>query len=358
MVQQKSRNRASVTLKDVAAALGVSRTTVSNAYNRPDQLSDDLRDKVIRKAKAMGYMGPNPVARQLRTGRTATIGLVFSDGLTFAFEDPAAIAFLQGVAAVCERNGTGLTIVPAEQESAAEIMVRQAAVDGYIVYCLPRTSPIFSRVLDTGLPVVLADYGDFPGIATVGIDDRAACREATQHLLDLGHRRFGVITLEFSADGYTGPVGMERRAGAAFDTAEARLRGYEDALSRAGIALTSDDVEERPANSEAAGYDAARVLLSHTPRPTALLCMSDRQAVGAIHAADNLGLKVPDDVSIVGFDDVPIAAHVRPSLTTVHQPLAEKGQVAADLLLAGARPESRRLLPTRLVVRETTAPPA
>ena len=124
------------TLADVANRLGVSRTTVSNAYNRPDQLSPALRERVLSAAAELGYGGPDPVARSLRRGKAGSLGLVFDHRLRYIFDDPAAVLFLSGVAAGCEEQGTGLALVPQLPEGAAEV-VRSALVDGYVMFCTP-----------------------------------------------------------------------------------------------------------------------------------------------------------------------------------------------------------------------------
>lgn len=358
-MSETSRNPAkpAPTLNDVAAALGVSRTTVSNAFNRPDQLSTDLRHKVMEAAKALGYPGPNPMARMLRTGRAEAIGFVFEDSLSYAFEDPTAIAFLQGVAKVCEKAGHSILVTPASNPDSARATIRAAAVDGFIIYCLSRDHPIVDAVLERRLPVVAVDLGTIPGVPSVGIDDRAAAAIAARHLLELGHRRFGIIGLELQNDGYVGPVTEERRANVAFPICLERILGYEDSLEAAGLPAGSWAIEECCGNQEQSGVDAALKLLSAPDRPTALLAMSDRLAIGAMKAARLLGLNVPEDLSIIGFDDIPMASRIDPGLTTIRQPLVEKAAEAARMLLDTETAPESLVLPTELVVRGTTARP-
>lgn len=346
---------APLTLDDIATAIGVSRTTVSNAFNRPDQLSHALREKVLGAAREMGYPGPNPLARNLRTGRAGAIGLVFSEVLTYAFSDPTTVAFLQGVARVCEPAEAALLILPATDPVAAQKTVRQAAVDGFLVYCMPKDSPVAMAVLDRRLPVVAVDHPALEGVPGVGIDDREAARVAAAHLVDLGHRYFACISMEVQDDRYVGPLTQARQADAAFHTSIDRLAGYEDALRAGGIDPSQMETQERPGNSEDGGFDAACLFLSKRPRPTAILAMSDRLAIGALRAAEHMGLLVPDDVSVIGFDDIPDAAHARPPLTTIRQPLIDKGAVAVEMLLAGAKGPSR-LLETELIRRGSTGP--
>jgi DNA-binding LacI/PurR family transcriptional regulator len=352
-----SRRGASPTLLDVARAAGVSRTTVSNAFNRPDQLSAELRERVLATAKKLGYAGPNPMARMLRTGRAGTIGVVFSDRLTYAVTDPAAVAFLQGIAATCEQEDAALLILSAIDEDAARRVVRQAAVDGFIIYCLATETGVINAMLERGQPVVAVDEPGFVDGPGVGIADRAGARQAAAHLVGLGHRRIAIISMETRPDGYVGPLDATRRAGSVYAVTDERLAGYEEELRAAGLDPATLRIEEAPCNSPRAARDAALALLADRPRPTAILAMGDVFALAAIDAASALGLRVPKDLSVVGFDDIPIASQVAPPLTTVRQPLVEKGRIAAELLFGRRRAEAPVVLPTELVVRGTTAPP-
>ena len=350
--------RPSPTLLDVARAAKVSRTTASNAFNRPDQLSAALRTKVLEVARALGYAGPNPMARMLRTGRAGAIGVVFSDRLTYAVTDPAAVPFLQGIAEICEQEDAALLILSAIDEDAARRVVRQAAVDGFIIYCLATETGVINAMLERGQPVVAVDEPGFVDGPGVGIADRAGARQAAEHLLGLGHRRIAIVSMETRPDGYVGPLDAARRAASVYAVTDDRLAGYEDGLSAVGLELAALRIEERPCNDARAARAAALTLLAECPRPTAILAMSDVFALAAIDAAAELGLRVPDHLSVVGFDDIPTASRVNPPLTTVHQPLVEKGRIAAELLFGRREAAGPIVLPTRLVVRGSTAPPA
>lgn len=341
------------TLLDVARAAGVSRTTVSNAFNRPDQLSAELRARVLEVARELGYTGPHPAARVLRTGRTGTIGLLFYDTLAYAFSDQAAIEFLRGVAEVCGREHAGLLILPAEEPGVLAQKVREVMVDGFIVYCLPEDSPVIEALLARGLPMVGVENPSFGVGRQILIDDRGGALAAGQHVLGLGHRHVGVVSLAMAPDGYRGPVDAARRAAARYRDTAMRCDGYLEALAAAGLQPVG--VEEEPENDAEAGAAAARRLLAQRPRPTAILTMSDVLALGVLHAASEAGLEVPGELSVVGFDDVPMAAALRPPLTTVRQPLQEKGRLAAWRLFEGAE-RGTDMLPTELVVRGSTGP--
>lgn len=181
------------TLKDVAAALGVSPATVSNAYNRPDQLSPALRERILIAARELGYLGPDPLARNLRRGQAGAIGVVYADRLSYAFADPAAALFLQGVASATEQAGLSLLLLPTPDSPDT---VTSAAVDGFVIYCLPEGSSSLQAALSRGVPCVLVDQLVSYGQPAVYIDDEGGAHQAAQHLLDLGHRTFGILSLE------------------------------------------------------------------------------------------------------------------------------------------------------------------
>jgi DNA-binding LacI/PurR family transcriptional regulator len=345
------------TLLDVARAAGVSRTTVSNAFNRPDQLSAELRERILATARELGYAGPNPMARMLRTGRAGAIGVVFSERLPYNVTDPASVALLEGIAQVCDQEDAALLILSAVDEEAARRVVSRAAVDGFIIYCLTTETRVINAILERGGPVVAVDEPGFADAPGVGSADRAGTRRAAEHLLGLGHRRIAILAMETRPDGYAGPLDAARRAGSVYAVTDERLAGYEDALAAAGVDLAALRVEERPWIRPRSARDATLALLAERPRPTAILAMSDVFALAAIDAAKELGLRVPDDLSVVGFDDIPIASQVSPPLTTVRQPLVDKGRIAAELLFGRRQAEAPIVLPTELVIRGTTAPP-
>ncbi|KJH73057.1 LacI family DNA-binding transcriptional regulator [Aliterella atlantica] len=349
------RNNAlkSVTLLEIAKALGISRTTVSNAFNRPDQLSCELRDKILAKAKEIGYAGPNPTARMLRTKQAGAIGVVFGESLPYAFSDPVAIAFLQGIASVCEPAKVSLLIIPMAMSKTALNTIQQAVVDGFIVYSTPNTDEATAHVLARNLPTVAVDRPDLHNVSSVSINDRQAAYIAAAHLINCNHKRLGIIAMEMRFDGYEGTVNAQRIKTATFPHLLARLQGYQDAIREAGINPDVIPIEER-LNREDGGFTAALALLNRTPRPTGILAMSDRLAIGALRAAETLGLDVPTDLSIVGFDDIPLATQIRPRLTTIRQPLVEKGAIAARFLLENVGQTICQILPTELAIRESS----
>ena len=360
-------DRRRVTLKDVAEAVGVAPSTVSNAYNRPDQLSAALRRRILDTAARMGYAGPDPRARSLRRGTSAAIGLVYPSRLSYAFTDPMAALFVQGVAEKVERFGYGLLLVGGPANDPVEgtpqaAPVTRALVDGFVLNAFADDDPLFRTALARGLPTVVVDDPSATELPCVALDDAAAAASAARHLLELGHRTFGVLSLELTLDAVGGIIGPERRTRARYRASRERLAGYAKALGDAGLVWERDaTVFESVDNTVAEGARGARLLWESRPRPTALLAMSDQLAFGALAFAAEAGLRVPDDLSIVGFDDVPSAARSTPALTTVHQPAVRKGWEAGKLLLEaldGAEVRDCVWLPTHLVVRASTGRPA
>jgi len=349
------------TLTTLARELGVSPSTVFNAFNRPDQLSPALRERVLAAARAAGFGGPDPVARSLRRGSAGAIGLLFTESLPYAFTDPAAVLTLQGVATAGAEARVGLLLLPTFSSVAEDQRtLSNALVDGLVIHSMYEDARVASARA-RGLPLVVCDQPQMPGVPFVGIDDRTAARRVAEHVAGLGHRRIGIVLFELSPDTREGPADLARQATAVYETTSKRLAGYRDALEAAGLAWPEVPVHETPRNDPEFGRRAAHALLDGTPRPTALLCASDVLALGARQAARERGLGVPGELSIAGFDDIPEAARAEPALTTIRQPHVEKGARTARRLLAlvgGADVDSTpELLPTELVVRGSTGPP-
>ena len=354
---------ARVTLQTIADRLGVSRATVSYAFSRPDQLSDGLRQRIMEVADELGYAGPNPTARSLRLGRAGALGLLFSETLAYAFADPYAIGFFQGLATAAEDAGVGLLILPLPHGDRRTETVRDAVVDAFCVVSLPDGHPALAEVLGRKLPVVVVDEPYVRGHPFVGIDEPAAGAEAARHVLGLGHRRIGVAMVGLHDDGYTGWADVTRQRSAAFEAMRARRSGYQAACEDAGVTWAEVPFYELARNSREAGRKAGHALLGRDPRPTAILTNTDVLALGILDAAADLGLDVPRELSVVGFSD---SAAEEAGLTTIRQPQQEMGEAVGHLLLAGAghgtppplAEDGRLLFAHQLVVRGSTAPPA
>jgi DNA-binding LacI/PurR family transcriptional regulator len=352
------------TLQTVADAVGVSRSTVSNAYGRPDQLSPELRQRIMETASQLGYAGPNPTARSLRRGRAGAIGILFTATLSHAFHDPFAVQFLQGLAQAAERHRVGLLLLPlSEDRDRAARAVREAVVDGFCVYCVPDWHEALDAIRSRGLPVVAANEPPSPPHATgepdamfVGIDERASAYAAAAHVARLGHRRVGVVTIDLTPDCRTEVVRLGGPDEVGSHISRERLRGVADAFAEVGVGWDEITVVNAATNSRDQGAAAAGYALDRADRCTAILTYSDVLALGVLDALAVRGLRAGLDVSVTGFDDVPEAAAA--GLTTIRQPAVDKGERVGELLLdPPADPADRRvLLPTHLVVRSTTGP--
>jgi DNA-binding LacI/PurR family transcriptional regulator len=342
-----------VRLRDVAERAGVSVGSASQAFGRPELVSDEVRDRVLAAADELGYPGPDPAARRLRTGRAGALGLIFAERLGYQFTDPAAPAFLRGVAVGIEDEPLGLLLIPdSRRREEAARTVREAAVDGFIIYSSPQNDPRVEAALARRLPIVTVDQPRGAQTPFVGIDDRAAARSAAEYLRELGHERVGVLSFVTTLD---------PRASLALDLSVERLLGYEEGL---GTAWDPSLVRTCRPNAPDPAREATLDLLRLAEPPTAILAMSDIFAIGALQGAAEAGVAVPEQLSVVGFDDSPIAQQASPPLTTVSQPQEEKGRLAARYLLEeverGSAAFSRSrdtILPTELVVRGSTAPP-
>lgn len=346
-----------VTLKTVAAAAGVSVSTVSNAYNRPDQLSAEVRQRVLETAKRLAYPGPDPAARSLRNRRAGAIGLLFTEQLSYAFSDPYSVGMLAGLAEVAEQHRSSLLLIPlehfdpADPQAAAGAVetMRQAVVDGVVAYCVDPDHPARQVALDRGLLLVSTVDLDDPRQGYVLIDEEVSAGRVGRHLADLGHRRVGVVVDS------AGPVGAARLVGAddeadLYADARLRLNGLRRALGE-DATVTAVSAGH---NSETAGHAAAELLLDRQDRPTAIVAVSDVLALGVLQALRPRRLSVGHDISVAGFDDIPAAETA--ALTTVRQPIAEKGRLLARMLLDSAFTERRVVLETELVVRASTGP--
>jgi DNA-binding LacI/PurR family transcriptional regulator len=350
---EAARGLERVRLRDVAAHAGVSIGSASQALSRPELVSDEMRERVHAAAEALGYGGPDPAARCLRLGRYGAIGVIFAERLRYQFTDPAAPLFLIGLATGMEDADLGMLLIPdsrARAETAGT--VRGAAVDGFVVYSTVRNDPRVEAALSRRLPVVTVDQPRDAPTPFVGIDERAAARSAAEYLRGLGHERVAVLSFV---------SGLDAEGALTLDLSVGRLAGYEEGLGRAWDERLVRTC--RPNATEPARL-ATLELLRAEPRPTAILAMSDVLALGALQAAAELGVAVPEQLSVVGFDDSPAAVLASPGLTTVAQPHQEKGRLAAEWLLEAiggkTSPEGssrRAILPTELVVRGSTAPP-
>lgn len=349
MAKPSRRRRGVTTIEDVARAAGVSAMTVSRVINRGKNVRESTRAAVLEAIERLNY-SPNTAARSLAAGQATHIGLLYAN------PSAAYLAqFLIGALHAARSAGVHLVIESCESEDAdeqAEVTRRFATSDVEGVVLPPPLSesqPIIAELDAMGIPVVTVAKGSpREDDLNVRIDDHAAAMEMTRHLLDLGHRKIGFIK------GHPNHIASHDR-----------FRGFCDALSEAGI-----DAEEAAAEqgyfSYRSGLSAGERLLARADRPTAIFACNDDMAAASISVAHRMGLVVPEDVSIVGFDDTALATSVWPELTTVKQPIAAMAEAALELLIADLRSRAggsprkftERVLSHAMIIRESSGPPA
>jgi DNA-binding LacI/PurR family transcriptional regulator len=332
-----------VTITDVAAHAGVGAGTVSRVLNDSPRVSAATRARVLAAIDALEYR-PNPLARALSRGRAHTMGVVVP-----FFTHPSAVERLRGV--VDELRGSRYDVVlfnvesPLHRDEHFSNLLHRDRADGLLVLSMPPPPAALGRLRASGVPIVLVD-ARAEGLPCVVTDDVDGGRIATRHLVSLGHER-----VAFIGDSPTNAFGFESSA--------CREQGYRRTLADAGIKFDRRFVRHG-AHERPPARRLAEQLLALRDRPTAIFAASDVQATGVLEAARAAGLRVPQDLSVVGFDDIEISGYT--GLTTVRQPLHESGRLGASLLLAALQDDQppapvEHVLPLELVVRSTTAPP-
>ena len=326
------------TIRDVARHAGVSVATVSRVLNDVPVVRPEMRERVREAIANLGYR-PSSTARSLSLGRSQAIGVVAP-----FFTTPSVVERLRGVSQRAGLHGYGLMLfdveTPQQRAGAFRDFARPGRVDGLLVISLPLLDSEVAGLERDRLPVVMVDIGH-PAVPHVVIDDARGGALATEHLLARGHRRIG-----FVGDRPDGEFG--------FTSSEERRRGVRRALRRAGI-RADPELEARGRHGREEARAMARALLEREDRPTAIFAASDTQALGVLEAAHALGLRVPEDVAVIGFDDIEVAAPL--GLSTVRQPLRQSGAYGADMLLAaiaGAPPRPTRLDALAVIARRTT----
>jgi LacI family transcriptional regulator len=337
------REVAIITMRDVAERAGVSVTSVSHVVNHTRVVSDDLRERVLTVMNELGYQ-PNALARSLRRKETYTIGVIMTNSA-----DPFFAEITRGVEDTCFEQGYTIILCNSDSDLDKELfytnVLSKKRVDGILFLAAGGKSTQHIRtVQERGTPLVVVDrYIPDLAVDTVLIDNARGGWLATQHLIELGHQRIGCIA---------GPSDLTLSA--------ERVTGYRNALQAASLAADETLIIRGDFQYES-GYQAAEQFFTHPTPPTALFACNDLMAIGAINAAAKHGWPVPAQLSVVGFDDIRMAAYINPLLTTIAQPKYEMGSIATTMLLERIQdqemPPSQKLLPTHLVVRESTAPP-
>ena len=321
------------TIRDVAARAGVSHQTVSRVINDNPQVTPATRERVLAAIRELSFV-PSPLARGLLSNQTRSIGVVADD-----ISDHFFARMVAGAEAEARRRGYYLmigSVEPDEDEAGYLRLMLERRVEA-LVLARP-SAPLSADALTAGVPLVAVGSFAHTEVPVVDVDNRQGGYDATRYLLERGHRRIATIV---------GPAG--------WPSAVARLDGYCDAVHEAGV----DELVERASDwGLEGGFAAASRLLERGAEFTALFAHSDLIALGAIRRLREVGLRVPEDVSVVGYDDLPVADYVEPALTTVHQPMREVGALAVGLLLdqlggAPPLPPAAHLLPAKLIVRQS-----
>ena len=346
-----------VTIADVAERAGVSTSTASLAFRSAGPIVPSTRDRILAVAAELGYSGPHPVASSLRRGRSGIVGIVIAEYVRHAFQNPVAVATMDGLAESLDGVGYGLLMLPGRAYvSERPEPLHTLPVDAVV---LATRGEEFDNLLPLirarGVPIVGIEGPHADDITLVEVDDRAGMATMAEHVARLGHRKVGVL-MRTTTLGRTLPPGPAEPIGARLDEIEnGTIRGRLEAVQQ----VFDDAVRVEAGGRDAAAGEAATGVLLDTPEPpTALLAQNDILAAGAVMAAKHRGLVVPDDLTITGFDGVAIP-WLEPELTTIRQPLRERGRRAGELvskMLAGERPEGV-VLPVELVPGQTAGPP-
>ena len=343
-----------ITLKDLASSLGVSTATVSNAFNRPNQLSPKLREHILSEANRLGYRGPDAKARSLRTGRSRIIAVVLAESLTYSLNDAVASELLSGVAEVLDAHGHTLLLLSGRQ-SGAQMPGSSSIADGFIVYGLMPSVMLIDELQGPGqCPLVAVDF-DLEGQPTVHVDDEPACYAIARHALRTPPRRPAVINLRLTKHPCNARITPDQELLPADRTiTRARLAGFhrafaEHAIDPSGVPMWN--IEENTFDVCAPVIDEI-LDLPDDERPDLLLCMSDRIALTVVTLAEQRGLRIPEDLRVTGFDGIAEGQYRAPRLTTVRQDSVEKGRIAARMVL-GLESAEPRLVSTTLIVGDS-----
>lgn len=331
------------TLEEVARLAGVSRATVSRVINNHPNVRTTVREKVWQAVRDSGYR-PHAVARSLVTHRTGILGVVIPEAVSTLFTDPFFPLFLRGATEACNAHQQQLMLVllsdPTGEQEMYQRVLRNGYLEGVIVASATVGDPLIAAMLRDNIPFVSVGRHPDKRVHAVDVDNLGGARTAVEHLLRLGHRRIATIA---------GPAEMI--------SGQDRLEGYRQALESYHVPLNKRLVVHGD-YTEAGGALAMQKLLPEGP--TAVFVASDTMAVGALKWLRQAGRRVPDDIALVGFDDIPVASAVEPRLTTVRQPISRLGALAVDVLVGllqgppSVPPSPQRIvLPTELVIRDS-----
>lgn len=314
-----------VTIKELAEKAGVSKTAVSFAFNNPKRISEETYNRIMEIAKEVGY-SPDPVARILATKQTGTIGILFPQAVSEVLQNPYIAELIRGIGSVCDSEGLSLTLF-SPVKGILESTIQRAAVDGMIVLGIDENNSVHQALKQRGMPYVVIDAKSTGDFVNVGIDDKQMAEKLMDALLDEKHENILVCGLK--------PFAKEFSASLGSTTFEERHQGILASLKKHNVSEEKIKTYNFP-DSETSfegSYQIAKKVLQEENRPTAIYCMGDIQAFGFYKAAAELKIAIPDELSVVSFDDLEMSRILYPELTSVHQPGYKKGIVAAEQLV-------------------------
>ena len=330
------------TLAEVAKKAGVSVATVSKVLSNTPYFSEETRIKVMKAVNELGYV-PNRTARALATGKTYIIGVVFPRVFDAIFTDPLVQHILEGVESVCNESGYNILLItprlqPDGPDASYTQLIESRAIDGVVALDNVPTASVLIAAEQSNLPAVAIGYG--PHDIYVRSDDHQGAYDLMTHVLELGHRHIAIISVD-TALNYA---------------VEARIAGIKEAAQNQHIDFDSIPIFYGDFSTKS-GVQRTETILATHPETTAIVCINDRMALGAIQQARTMGYAVPDDLSVVGYDDIPLAQFVDPPLTTVNQGAPELGKRATQMLLEliKGRDVQSEIIPTHLRVRSSSS---
>ncbi|MFC5080569.1 HTH-type transcriptional repressor CytR [Vibrio thalassae] len=332
-------------LKAVAARLGVSTATVSNAFNRPSQLSKALRERVLNECKELGYTGPSITARSLRTGKTGIIGVLLADSLAHSFTDSVATKFLSGISRTLDDSHVNMLLLPSNRENYQSTQV-ETIPDSFIVYGKPVDSGVIDLITRQHKPVVSVDFS-LPDVPSINIDNIKASYEIAKHAIHSSEDNVLILALRLEPSTSLALTNLDNLYSIEESVSRCRFEGYKQALCGNGIELDFENIWQIHDLDEGILKTMLRGALTGPKPIDVLLCMSDKIALAALEVVRETNVTV----RIVGFDDIPQAEEQ--GLTTIRQPIEDKGRIAAKIAL-GQLPYESIQLDTKLIIRSSS----
>ena len=349
-MDEKNEQKKRITINDIARLSGYSKTAVSFAFNDPSRISVKACQTIRKVAEDLGYY-PDPLARNFSLQHHGSIGFLLPQDIHYSFQNPYIMQVVEGIGSVCQKNGNTLTLIPPLNESVVDA-VRSAAVDGLITQGMGVEMEIVESIRKRKFPFVTIDGIPSADMPSVNIDDRQAAFDIMDLVLTAGHRSIAIVGLS--------KVSYEKHTTDSIQNK--RLEGYLAAMGPYGLDFSCPGIDTHTCECTIEeGRQIARLLIGSGNLPTCVVTMSDIVAIGCILEFADHGLRIPQDISVVGFDNIQEASYIIPALTTVDQPASEKGRQAAEMLFSMIKgtysTEKHLCLPYHLVQRESLGVP-